>query len=342
VPANFDTGFFHREPAWHGLGVVVDTPPATWDEARKLAGLDWEPITSPIKGRDLIPSGVTAEGDPIYQFNRDIPGWEERIRSDTGATLYVGPTSYELITNSDMGLIMDVIMGDERRHFETAGVLEGGRKVWCLVELGDPIEIPGDPSPTKRYVAILNSHDGQTSCKAVATCVRVVCANTWHAAEADAAKSEACYTFRHSSGWRAKLDEVAKEAQAAVRGAQAEVDEYRMVAERLLGIRITRLAEARFVDEFVFPTKDEHRLGKRALANVVEDRKALRALLDSETCEGIRGTAYGLMQAGGEWADHVRGFETRETLFGRSVINVDKFKKRAHRLALAAAAGDLD
>lgn len=337
MPADFDSGFFVRQPAWHGLGTVVDTPPETWEEARILAGLDWDPIKQPVFAKDI---GITEQGEP-YEKYEEIPGWNRVVRSDTAETLYIGPESYTLITHGDMGLIMDAIMGEEQRHWETGGSLEGGKKVWCLVELGDPIQIGGDPSATKRYVVILNSHDGQTSCKAIATLVRVVCGNTWHAAEVDGARSESCYTFTHTAQWKKKLELVGQEARAAIAGASEQVEAYRLIAEDLAAKPVTRSQELRFVDEFIFPTSKEHELKPRALENVRAARTDLFGCLDSPTCEGIRGTAYGLVQAGGEWADHVRPFQDRETLFGRSVMRVDTYKKRGHKLALAAAAGTL-
>ena len=36
----FDSGFFVREPAWHGLGAVLPDWPGTFEEARELSGRD--------------------------------------------------------------------------------------------------------------------------------------------------------------------------------------------------------------------------------------------------------------------------------------------------------------
>jgi phage/plasmid-like protein (TIGR03299 family) len=342
MPDMFESGFFHREPAWHGKGVVTDTPPETFAQARTLMGAEWDPEPLPVKGRGLVPSGIGPDGEPVYEWDRDIPGWVEIIRPDTGATLYIGPETYELITITDMGDIVDVIMGDSRYHFETGGLLEGGRKIWILVELGDPIVIPGDPSPTKRFIAFLNSFDGQTSFKAIATMIRIVCANTWKAAEVDGAKSESCYTFQHTRHWRRRLDAIAEEAQQAMRGAAAHVEAYREEAERMLSLKVHRDQERAFLRDFISPSCNDYKLGKRALANVEEAREQLAALYASPTCEGITGTAYGLMQAGGEFADWVRPAESPDTLFGRSVARVETWRKRAHSMALAAAAGKLD
>ena len=37
---HFESGMFVREPAWYGLGTVLDEPP-TVSEAIVEAGLDW-------------------------------------------------------------------------------------------------------------------------------------------------------------------------------------------------------------------------------------------------------------------------------------------------------------
>ena len=40
MSAEFESGFFVKTPAWHGLGTVVTSAP-TVAEALHLAGLDW-------------------------------------------------------------------------------------------------------------------------------------------------------------------------------------------------------------------------------------------------------------------------------------------------------------
>jgi hypothetical protein len=37
----FESGFFVKESAWHGLGKVVSEAPKSGAEAARLAGLDW-------------------------------------------------------------------------------------------------------------------------------------------------------------------------------------------------------------------------------------------------------------------------------------------------------------
>ena len=44
---NFESGFFVREPAWHGMRTVIKDAPDS-KEAIKVAGLDWKVLQAPI------------------------------------------------------------------------------------------------------------------------------------------------------------------------------------------------------------------------------------------------------------------------------------------------------
>ncbi len=47
-------------------------------------------------------------------------------------------------------------------HFETAGSLHGGRRVWVLAELPEHIEVGGDP--VRPYVLLMNSQRIASHC----------------------------------------------------------------------------------------------------------------------------------------------------------------------------------
>jgi phage/plasmid-like protein (TIGR03299 family) len=332
----FDTGMFARTPAWHGLGNVLEEAPKTWDDARKAAGLLWEPIET--AGYVGIPR-IGKDGP--YTEYVEMPDHKIIVRSDTGAVLAPANKSYELITHKDMGTVIDTILSDRRYTFDALISLRGGAKVAAVMELGDPIQVKGDPSATRRYGIMLNSHDGSSACRFIAVNVRVVCMNTWKWADTVADADGTAYTFRHSAGWMRKLDEVAAEARQAIAGAQQQINQYREMCDALSAMQVRADQVDRFCDEFVYSTRDEHKLKPRSLNNVIKGRAELRAILNSETCAGIENTAYGLMQAGGEWADHVRPYQDKATLFGRSVIRTEDLKAKSKTLAVAAAEGRL-
>ena len=42
-----------------------------------------------------------------------------------------------------MGEIVEAVLAQPNVKWETAGVLDGGRSVWCLALLDEPITLPG-------------------------------------------------------------------------------------------------------------------------------------------------------------------------------------------------------
>ena len=88
---------------------------------------------------------------------------------------------------------------------------------WRLLD--EPITLPGDDSPTLPYLAITNRHDGTAACALRATAVRIVCANTFRAAELEGERTGTTFSFIHKSSWRNRIDE----ARQAVTGARKEM-----------------------------------------------------------------------------------------------------------------------
>jgi Domain of unknown function (DUF932) len=103
--------------------------------------------------------------------------------------------------------------------------------VWCLALLDEPVAFPGDDSPTLPYLAITNRHDGTAACALRATAVRIVCANTFRAAELEGERTGATFSFIHKSSWRSRIEE----ARQAVTGARKEIRRYTEPRERTPG-----------------------------------------------------------------------------------------------------------
>src|SRR3984893_14607327 len=156
-------------------------------------------------------------------------------RSDTGAVLSVNRDTYTVIDHGEMGEIVEAVLAQPNVKWETAGVLDGGRSVWCLALLDEPVALTGDDSVTLPYLAITNRHDGTAACALRATAVRIVCANTFRAAELEGERTGATFSFIHRSSWRSRIEE----ARQAVTGARTEMRRYTALAEELLGIPIT-------------------------------------------------------------------------------------------------------
>jgi phage/plasmid-like protein (TIGR03299 family) len=326
MPAYFDTGFFVRQPAWHGQGNVLDDYPESWAAARPLAGLDWDPIEERIFRLDSVEPDT---GRPVYA---EIEDRKAIVRSDNGNVLSVRQDSYQIISHDEMGEIVDAVANMPGVRYETAGSIEGGKGVWALALLDEPVTLPGDDTLTLPYLALLNRHDGKGAMKVLSTNVRVVCANTWKAAEMNGERDGTVFSFRHTAGWRDRIEE----ARAAVSGVRDSFAEYVAEATDLLGITVTPRQRELFVREFI-PTPPDGLVSDRVARNIEEARAAVRLILESKTTEHVSGTAYGLAQAAGEYLDHVRAARTWETRLNRSLLRPEPLKTKAVRLAREAA-----
>lgn len=315
----FDSGFTVRTPAWHGLSTVLPDHPDNADEARRAAGLLWEPRKVPMfvrAGDDYLP----------------VSGHSVVERDDNHAVLATASDSYELITNAQTFELAEALFDTAVNiKYETAGALKEGRLVYALLKLDESFEVPGDPfGKTMPYVAVTNAHDGSAALRAIFTQVRIVCWNTWQAAERDGE----VYTFRHT----AKVHERLAEAKDVVASMRSGAHVYTAFMERLIGIPFDERKVKMFLAEFV-PTPPAEILSDRVVANVEEARDQIRTILNSQTVpEEVRGTAYGVVQASGEYLDHIRGWRNQETYFGRTMLRKEPLKAKAAKLALSIAA----
>lgn len=167
-----DAMFSVRETPWHGLGAVLERPPATIAEAIEASGLGWRVAREPI----AVDRGdaVTA-GDWWEPRCEEIPGYYATVRQDTRVVLGIVGERYRIVQNEEAFQFVDQLLGSSL-HFETAGSLNGGRRVWVLATLPEHVEVGGDA--VRPYVLLMNSHDGSTAVIAATTPVRVVCQNT--------------------------------------------------------------------------------------------------------------------------------------------------------------------
>ena len=175
MPANVETMFSVRETPWHGLGRIMMDAPAS-REALELAGLDWQ-----VESRNIY-SGTGAM----------IPGYRANVRSTDDAVLGVVSDRYRIVQNEEAFQFTDDLLG-EGVTYETAGSLQGGKKVWMLARLPRKYLIAGDQ--VEPYLVIFNSHDGSSGVKVAMTPIRVVCQNTLNLALNTAKRS---WTARHT------------------------------------------------------------------------------------------------------------------------------------------------
>ena len=184
MAANIESMFYVRETPWHGLGTKVLEAP-TSKEALALAGLDWRVLQ-----------------EPIYTGTEElIDGYKANVRSSDRKTLGVVTDRYKVIQNDEAFAFTDELLGEGVRY-ETAGSLQGGRKVWLLAHMPHEYIISGERiSP---YLLFSNAHDGSSAIKVALTPIRVVCQNTLNLALSRAKRS---WSMMHTGDIKEKMRE---------------------------------------------------------------------------------------------------------------------------------------
>jgi phage/plasmid-like protein (TIGR03299 family) len=284
---------YANDPAWHGLGTVLDTEGELGLEvqvALEQSGLDWE-----------------VEKVPVFIAGQDararvrVPGrWGVRRTTD-GAALGVVGNTWQPVQNAEGFAVLSDLLAEAGGEvwIESAGALDEGRKVWILARCAAELQIAGEQY--RSYIGFCNGHDGRTAVTAFMTDVRVVCTNTLGYAVGGAERSNQIVRVRHSTRSVERLSE----------------------ARHILGLRSKRLEELAVMGEWLVEAEmpdgefelfleqlmplDPDTEGTPAHTMIGGRREELTSLYyGSENLGPIRGTRWGALQAVTEYADHRR------------------------------------
>lgn len=291
-------------------------------------------------GNEILPEGSVVTADGVFLRDSDhkaIARPDSKlvlgVRSDEYSTIYHGAQNElgEYVSAAEgrasMEEIIDAFRGaDGSLKFETTGVVREGREVYALLYLDEPYEIKGDSTTHLPFLAILNRHAGG-GCRVMPTQVRVVCWNTFQAAEREGEQSGRMFTFRHVGDVAGRI----AEARETIAGLRSETAEYVEMANELTQLNVTDEHLQQFLSEFLpNPAEQGAHVTERVQANVDAARAMFKSIyLDSVTTEGVRGTAFGLLQTSTEYLDHARAYRNRDSYLGRSILRPEPLKTRA-------------
>lgn len=317
----YDSMFSVREMPWHKLGVVLDDYPQSIEEALLASGLEWRVDQSPI----YIPVN-----EPDASFT-PVEDFVANIRADTKQVLGIVGSDYQVVQNAEAFAFLDTLIQSDL-HFETAGSLHNGRRVWVLARKPDHIEVGGDDVATYIYVA--NSHDGSLSVTAAVTPIRIVCANTLGFAlrksERDASRT---FKFKHMGNLDLRFEEAREVLNLTLNYEQAFKD----LGDKLAQERMTTPAFERVAKSLV--GLPDEALGDRAVANREEAADAMTQIFkgqgeDGDTTGNSPQTKWAAVNAIGEYADWNRRVTKRTNQMARSFEDTS-LKQRGLELVLA-------
>ena len=278
MAANIETMFSVREKPWHyemtkdKTKILQEAP--TSAEAIKLAGLDWS-----------VEKKAVYTGDSI-----EINGYFANTRSTDNKVLGIVTDRYKVVQNSEAFEFTDNLIGNDV-HYETAGSLQGGKKIWLLAKMQET-KVAGDI--VEPYLCFTNSHDGTGAIKACMTPIRVVCNNTLNLALSTAKRM---WSTGHKGNMEAKL----AEAKYTLQLAETYMYELDKKAIDLANISVNIQQIAAILDE-LFPVKDTDSDVKKK--NVAEAKNEYFRCYNAPDLDKFIGSAWGAINAMVDMADH--------------------------------------
>lgn len=206
--ANGDVALYlngENGPAWHGLGQVI--PGGLSDSAAvlKAGGLDWIVEKREMMYGHRITDPTTGEERSML---RTVPNMFTTVRTDTGASLGTVGTIYTPLQNFEAYGMLEELVG-MGMVCESAGVLNGGSRVFVTAEIPDAVTVDpnGIADKTRQFLAILNSHDGKSPLMGLITPWRILCGNTHRFALNGAKKTPYKWVVRHTKTAKDKMAE---------------------------------------------------------------------------------------------------------------------------------------
>ena len=294
MSANVESMFYVRETPWHGLGTRVMEAPSSKDALRTV-GLNWQVLQEPIY----------TDGE-----ERPIEGYKANVRDLDRKVLGVVSDRYRIVQNQEAFAFTDELLGEGVRY-ETAGSLQGGKKVWLLARMPHEYIISGERITP--YLVFFNSHDGSGAVKVALTPIRVVCQNTLNLALSTAKRS---WSMVHTGNIQGKM----QEARETLFLAQKYMDHLGKEFEALRKKKLTDNQVKEYI-EILLPMEDGSSPQQRKNTERLRQDMKLR-YFDAPDLKEVGNNAYRFINAVSDFATHSnplrRTANYKENLFART------------------------
>lgn len=334
VHANGQAAFVSaREDAYHHLGTVLPDS-FTAEEAMKHGLLaNWKLRKTPIMAdlgesvdEDGVVTRLTVPVPDRFAIVRDNPvtAGQVDVLGDVGK-------AYQIIQNEDLGSLINALVDESGAHFETAGSLDGGKKVFLSMRMPGHIKV-GGVDRIDNYISVMTSHDGSTSTSFSAHPVRVTCKNTLNMAFGG---QNPTFRIRHTIGAH-KI--IMAQAREALDFTFNFLDGFQEEANQLINTTMTQTEFEKIIAAEFGAPEDAPAPTITRTNNKLDQIASLFA--DSQTHADVRGTAWAGLNALTEWYDHfspVRGVSAADeaTVRSRKALLEPKFKDQALALMMS-------
>ena len=311
MAANVESMFYVREKPWHGLGTEVKEAPTSGD-ALIYAGLDWQ----------------VEQKDVYTQDGKLIAGYKANTRNTDSSVLGIVSDRYKVVQNEEAFQFTDDLLGSGVTY-ETAGSLQGGKKVWMLAKMSHRYFVGGDEITP--YMVVMNAHDGSSGIKVAMTPIRVVCQNTLNLALNNAKR---IWTTKHTENVMSRVHE----ARETLMLAETYMGELGKGIDELSRVKLPDKKVMEFMQEFFPVDADLPEAQRKNNLKLLNDMKC--RYFDAPDLSHVGKNGYRFINAVSDFATHAAPIRKtknyNENLFLKTVEGNPMIDK-AYKMVLAAA-----
>lgn len=272
--------FDANRPIYDSLGNPI-TGAKTSAEAIKLAGLDWNIEQKPVQ----VAGGAV------------IDGYVANVRSDTQDVMGIVTPRYKPVQNADAFAFTDALLGNGV-HYETAGCLKDGKRVWMLAKIEDHNDYKLAGDEVIPYLLFSNNHDGKGSVQVALTLTRVWCQNTLNMALKNAKRT---WSVCHSGNIEYKMEEARRTLELTGRYLATMQEEADKMTQTII-----HPAFMEQMVKYLFPI-DESTMSNRTIDNANNNRNLMLDIYNNkEDVQKFKGTAWGAYLAITDFNSHAK------------------------------------
>ena len=312
----------NRLPAWKTIG-AVDIDGLSPADAITKAGMDFTVNVSPLKAM-LEYTEPTGTMNIHRQRIAPFKGRQVLWRADTFAPLGIVGDRYQVIQTADVLGMIEALVGDGWSP-KWGGIRGDGQQTFLFGEL--PYTMKSLPE-VKPIMGFFNSFDGSTALRFASLAQVPQCTNALTRSFYRRG-NQAVYGFKHTTNVWNRIDEARQALGLQIQWAQhldaeigalidIEVPRHKGIEllEKIIPVRPASKAPAAESGASVKYTDGSgQELGRRAAAGRQAQRAKIAAnWLDSSTIDdGLRYTAWGLLQGISEMEQHANGQKPAKT-----------------------------
>ena len=309
------------EKPWHGLGEALPANQSI-EEWVRAAKLDWEIQMSPVR----------------YVFNDRAMHMHGRFvlaRSDNGAPLSIVSSDYQVVQPKEVLEFYRDLVKERHYTLETAGALDGGRKVWALARTGLVAKVSQNAGDELgAYVLLATSCDKSLATTACFTSIRVVCQNTLNFAVQDV-KSAGRRSIKVNHSQKFDVDQIHTDLGLMEASWDSFIEKLNPMAEIPLND-----AQARtYFERVLFSEKErEDKKFSEKKKNDVSHLMALYRQAPGQSLATSKNTLWGAVNAVTYFVDHVRS-SVSDRLDSAWFGSGNQLKEKAWDTALKSISG---